>query len=89
MFRFHFVNSSLRNRLPWFKNKLFSTFLKPSSGYQKHSSASLKLGGWLWSIPAVTALLGTWQVYRLFWKLDLIESFEKRLKADPVGIPQK
>jgi surfeit locus 1 family protein len=31
--------------------------------------------------------LGTWQVQRLFWKLDLIERVEQRLKAEPTTPP--
>jgi len=33
------------------------------------------------------AALGTWQVQRLFWKLDLIERVEQRIHAAPVGAP--
>lgn len=31
--------------------------------------------------------LGTWQVQRLFWKLDLIERVEARAHAAPVDAP--
>lgn len=31
--------------------------------------------------------LGSWQVARLFWKLDLIERVEQRLAAEPVAAP--
>jgi surfeit locus 1 family protein len=31
--------------------------------------------------------LGTWQVKRLFWKLDLIERVNHRVHADPVAAP--
>ncbi|MFZ1181557.1 MAG: SURF1 family protein [Herbaspirillum sp.] len=31
--------------------------------------------------------LGTWQVNRLFWKLDLIERVNHRVHADPVAAP--
>lgn len=33
------------------------------------------------------AALGTWQVQRLFWKLDLIERVEQRVRAAPVEAP--
>lgn len=41
------------------------------------------------TIPALIllAFLGTWQVQRLFWKLDLIDSVEQGMKADPVPLP--
>lgn len=43
----------------------------------------------LFTIPALILLvtLGTWQVNRLFWKLDLIETVERGLKAEPVPLP--
>ncbi|HLT78850.1 MAG TPA: SURF1 family protein [Ferrovibrio sp.] len=43
----------------------------------------------LFTIPALVLLLslGTWQVDRLFWKLDLIETVERGLTADPVPLP--
>lgn len=33
------------------------------------------------------AALGTWQVKRLFWKLDLIEKVDQRVNAPPVAVP--
>lgn len=47
------------------------------------------LGPTLFTIPALILLLalGTWQVQRLMWKLDLIESVEEGLKAPPVALP--
>lgn len=33
------------------------------------------------------AALGTWQVQRLFWKLDLIERVEQRVHASPLEAP--
>jgi surfeit locus 1 family protein len=36
---------------------------------------------------AVFIALGVWQVERLFWKLDLIESVDARLAAAPVAAP--
>jgi surfeit locus 1 family protein len=43
----------------------------------------------LFTIPALILLLflGSWQVQRLFWKLELIESVEQGLKAAPVPLP--
>lgn len=43
----------------------------------------------LFTIPALILLLslGSWQVQRLFWKLDLIESVERGLEASPVRLP--
>jgi surfeit locus 1 family protein len=41
------------------------------------------------TVPAILLLLllGSWQVQRLLWKLDLIESVEEGLKAAPVLLP--
>ncbi|XP_064616107.1 surfeit locus protein 1-like [Liolophura sinensis] len=38
-------------------------------------------------IPAAAFCLGTWQVKRRRWKLDLIESLERRTTAEPIEIP--
>lgn len=47
------------------------------------------LGPTLFTIPALVVLvsLGTWQVQRLFWKLDLIATVEAGLTAPPVDLP--
>jgi surfeit locus 1 family protein len=46
----------------------------------------LLTGALLFLILAFAAL-GTWQMQRLFWKLDLIERVEARVHADPVPAP--
>ena len=33
--------------------------------------------------------LGTWQIKRLYWKLDLIDRVSQRVHADPVPVPEK
>ncbi|MGE1076300.1 SURF1 family cytochrome oxidase biogenesis protein, partial [Pseudomonas fragariae (ex Marin et al. 2024)] len=35
-------------------------------------------------LTGLLLVLGTWQVKRLSWKLDLIERVEARVHADPV-----
>ena len=45
--------------------------------------------GFLLFLAAVFLTLGTWQVQRLFWKLDLIERVEARIHADPVPAPSR
>ena len=37
--------------------------------------------------PAVTFGLGTWQVYRLQWKKNLIKELETKTNAEPVDLP--
>ncbi|KAJ3168009.1 surf-like protein [Geranomyces variabilis] len=60
-----------------------SSSFDPSTGSAPNSA----LGGWLWAVPITTFGLGCWQVYRLNWKLDLIEKAESRLHLEPVSLP--
>ncbi|CAK7261504.1 MULTISPECIES: SURF1 family protein [unclassified Shinella] len=47
------------------------------------------LTGFLLVLVAVFLALGTWQVQRLFWKLDLIARVESRVHADAVPAPAR
>lgn len=49
--------------------------------------ARLVLTGALLVLTLVFLSLGSWQVQRLFWKLDLIERVEARVHAAPVPAP--
>ena len=40
-------------------------------------------------IPITAFALGTWQVFRLGWKTELIARFEDRLVRDPLPLPSK
>jgi surfeit locus 1 family protein len=40
-------------------------------------------------IPVVTFALGTWQVQRLKWKIDLVDQLSEKLQRDPVMLPSK
>ena len=40
-------------------------------------------------LTLVFAALGTWQVQRLFWKLDLIARVDARVHADPAAAPAR
>ena len=42
----------------------------------------------VWFIIFVLLSLGFWQIYRLNWKLDLINQIENSLKNDPVELTQ-
>ena len=44
---------------------------------------------WLLIIPVTTFCLGTWQIFRLQWKLGLIEELEKKTKQLPVPITKE
>jgi surfeit locus 1 family protein len=49
--------------------------------------ARLLLTAFLLLLAAAFLALGTWQVERLFWKLDLIARVDARIHADPVPAP--
>ena len=40
-------------------------------------------------IPVLTFALGTWQVQRLKWKVDLIDQLSEKLQRDPIRLPNK
>jgi surfeit locus 1 family protein len=40
-------------------------------------------------IPFFTFGLGTWQLYRLQWKVALIDELEEKLNLHPISLPQK
>lgn len=42
---------------------------------------------WLLVIPVTTFGLGTWQVFRLQWKVNLIKKLEERTKEDTIALP--
>ncbi len=44
---------------------------------------------WLLAIPVTTFCLGTWQVFRLQWKVRLIDDLERRTRKAPIDIPSK
>ena len=44
---------------------------------------------WLLIIPVTTFCLGTWQVFRLQWKLGLIDELERRTMKPAINIPNK
>ncbi|KAL8278665.1 hypothetical protein RQP46_008957 [Phenoliferia psychrophenolica] len=40
-------------------------------------------------MPVFTAFLGTWQIQRLRWKLQMIDQLESKLDQDAVGLPAR
>ena len=42
---------------------------------------------WLLIIPFTTFGLGTWQIFRLRWKVDLIDRLQRKMLKSPVPIP--
>ncbi|MGQ3210891.1 SURF1 family protein [Shinella sp.] len=55
----------------------------PSRGARRVLTGALLL------LAVVFAALGTWQMQRLFWKLDLVERVEARIHAEPVPAPAR
>lgn len=60
---------------------------RAEEGTQPSSRARRSLTAFLILLVAVFLALGTWQVQRLFWKLDLIARVDARVHADPVPAP--
>lgn len=40
-------------------------------------------------IPIFTFALGTWQVERLKWKINLIDELQEKLSREPMALPRK
>jgi surfeit locus 1 family protein len=59
----------------------------PAGEGKPSSRTRLALTVFLLCLAAIFAALGTWQVQRLFWKLDLIARVDARIHADPVPAP--
>lgn len=65
---------------------------RPAGEAEARASSSrsrLVFAGLMLLLLAVFVGLGTWQVQRLFWKLDLIERVETRVHAPPVPAPSR
>ncbi len=45
-----------------------------------------RFGSILWTFPILTFGLGCWQVYRLKWKMDIIDDIKSRMVGDPIAI---
>ncbi|KAI8849562.1 hypothetical protein BC829DRAFT_391528 [Chytridium lagenaria] len=71
--------------------RFFKHFARPIPAFRRHVASSSTAtsdskGAWLWAFPIVTFGLGSWQVYRLQWKLDLIENAKIMMAADPISL---
>lgn len=40
-------------------------------------------------IPVFTFALGTWQLQRLKWKVNLIDELEEKLQLQPLSLPPR
>ncbi|KAF8516116.1 glycosyl hydrolase family 85-domain-containing protein [Hysterangium stoloniferum] len=71
--------SSTRNIAKWRKNASF-----PAGSTQSNFSPTLLVIGF---IPIFTFGLGTWQIRRRRWKLDLIEQLNDQISREPLELP--
>ena len=70
------------------QNKCYSTLHQSSraqSGRRRWGPVTIGLA----FCPIITFGLGTWQVQRLRWKVDLIENLEERMSLDAIPLPRK
>lgn len=58
-----------------------------TSRYTKLEEKTGLYGYCLLGVPIATFALGTWQIKRLWWKLDLIETLKQRTAAEPIDLP--
>ncbi|KAH9982867.1 SURF1-domain-containing protein [Lactifluus volemus] len=63
-------------------------FCRGSLSFERYSLLSPSLVT-LGLIPVLTFALGTWQIQRLKWKVDLIDQLSEKLQRDPVPLPRK
>ncbi|RZF37079.1 hypothetical protein LSTR_LSTR014285 [Laodelphax striatellus] len=54
----------------------------------KKQKSSYTTGVLLLSVPIVTFCLGTWQVRRREWKLNLIDELESKVRQPPIDLPE-
>lgn len=40
-------------------------------------------------VPVFTFALGTWQVQRLKWKVNLIDELQEKLEREPMPLPKQ
>ncbi|KDE09116.1 hypothetical protein MVLG_00831 [Microbotryum lychnidis-dioicae p1A1 Lamole] len=62
------------------------------SSTQSHSTSTSRSRPFVWILgimPVFTFGLGTWQLQRLQWKLDMIDRLETKLHQEPVGLPAR
>ncbi|XP_018300874.1 surfeit locus protein 1 isoform X1 [Mycetomoellerius zeteki] len=55
--------------------------------YRKSEEKIGLYGYSLLGVPVITFALGTWQIKRWRWKLDLIEKLKQRTSAEPIDLP--
>ncbi|KAG0329175.1 surf-like protein [Podila humilis] len=72
----------------YYRSRPYSTLHQSSrtqSGRRKWGAVTIGLA----LCPIITFGLGTWQVQRLRWKVDLIENLEDRMALDAIPLPRK
>lgn len=67
---------------------LFDTQKKHDNYHEPNSKSLGVFEIFMLAVPVSTFLLGTWQVNRLKWKLNLIQELASRTSKDPVDLPE-
>jgi surfeit locus 1 family protein len=62
----------------------------PSTGYKARQdswfSPTIFILGFM---PIFTFALGTWQLQRLQWKVNLIDELQEKLEREPISLPRQ
>ncbi|XP_066596086.1 surfeit locus protein 1 [Prorops nasuta] len=82
------LHSSINKTLTENKTTYNYNFLQRNLLEEENKESPEFLGYSLLIIPAITFVLGTWQIYRLKWKLNLIDDMKRRTSQDPVDLPE-
>ncbi|XP_029154859.1 surfeit locus protein 1 [Nylanderia fulva] len=69
------------------KSKISTRKAFESNKYKRSEDSIGVYGYCLLSIPIATFALGTWQIKRWRWKLNLIEDLKHRTSAEPIELP--
>ena len=90
----HGTFAHIQTELKKFYSKRAGLVASKPAGHQRSSvpgssSSSGKMGNkvWLLILPFASFCLGTWQIFRLRWKVGLVENLEKRTTQPPIAIP--
>ncbi|CAO3565182.1 unnamed protein product [Mortierella alpina] len=94
--------AATQNHVPWLHHRSVLARALPQQQKHRHystlhQSSRTASGRKRWGpvtiglalCPIITFGLGSWQVQRLRWKVDLIESLEDRMSLDAIPLPRK
>ncbi|XP_073414494.1 surfeit locus protein 1 [Dendrobates tinctorius] len=91
--QYPFIQFRLTQSCLWSRSQPWSRQMCPSGGSQRTFSSSTEsskdpLVKWmLLFIPVASFGLGTWQIQRRRWKLNLIQQLEAQVTSSPISLP--